>query len=362
MRYERDRGNMRPAHQLLISDRRGRISTIPHLETAGMKGGHLFRLERRDLIRLPPSSQLFMLPRRIPAAYDPGKRTFAAVRGVYAIAAFLPPGYTTTYNSAYREAGRPRLLPLFSYAAVTARGGGLYAAAVRVDRGTRHDCRYIDRGDVERGIAKIKKALGRNRLVSHLADCALRYGCPNASNFFLSRFEAPLPASPRCNARCAGCISYQGAGRCEPAQPRIEFVPTPGELAEIALFHIAHTKGALVSYGQGCEGEPLLAAGVLEKSIRIIRRATDEGTIHLNTNGSAPPLIARLFDAGLDSIRVSVNSVRREQYDRYYRPRGYTFSDVRMSLRVAREKGGFVSINYLTMPGFTDSLDEFRAP
>jgi molybdenum cofactor biosynthesis enzyme MoaA len=68
-----------------------------------------------------------------------------------------------------------------------------------------------------------------------------------------------------------------------------------------------------------------------------------------------------LFDAGLNSIRVSMNSVRQEYYDRYYKPAGYTFKDVLRSIRIAKKKNGFVSINYLTMPGFTDSEDEYKA-
>ena len=81
----------------------------------------------------------------------------------------------------------------------------------------------------------------------------------------------------------------------------------------------------------------------------------------MNTNASRPEAIARLFDAGLDSIRVSMNSVRKEYYERYYKPKGYDFKDVFSSIKIAKQKKGFVSINCLTMPGFTDSKDEFAA-
>ena len=63
------------------------------------------------------------------------------------------------------------------------------------------------------------------------------------------------------------------------------FLPKPEEIAGIALFHIAHVKDPIVSFGQGCEGEPLLAGDVIEKAIRIIRRETARGTINMNTNG-----------------------------------------------------------------------------
>ena len=71
---------------------------------------------------------------------------------------------------------------------------------------------------------------------------------------------------------------------------------------------------------------------------RAIRARTTHGTLHLNTNGSRPDAVARLADAGLDSIRVSLNSARPEAYTPYYRPRTYSFADVVETLRVARAK------------------------
>jgi hypothetical protein len=48
-------------------------------------------------------------------------------------------------------------------------------------------------------------------------------------------------------------------------------------------------------------------------------------------------------------------------YKRYYRPRFYSFDDVAETIRVARRRGLFTSINYLTFPGFTDSRREVAA-
>jgi len=39
--------------------------------------------------------------------------------------------------------------------------------------------------------------------------------------------------------------------------------------------------------------------------------------------------------AGLDSVRISLNSPVRETYTAYYRPKGYGFGDVAESVRVA---------------------------
>lgn len=325
-----------------------------------MKAGHLFAMKKEDLVKLPADSRLFMLPQRNAVGLDPGTGRLCSSTAL-AVAAFLPPGHTTTYNSAYKEYGKPSALPLFSYAAAASYKGSLYAAGFKVDRDIRHDSRFINITSVRNSAALLEKKMRQNRLVPHLKRCALVYGCPNAQNFFLGRFECPLPTSPSCNAACAGCISYQkGASRCA-AQPRISFIPTAQEVADIAIFHINRVKKPVVSFGQGCEGEPLIQGRLIEDSIRLIRRSTAKGVINMNTNAGMPEALGRLFDAGLDSVRVSMNSCRKPYYDRYYKPNGYSFRDVLRSLEAAKRSGVFVSINYLTMPGFTDSREEYSA-
>jgi pyruvate-formate lyase-activating enzyme len=346
---------------LLFSDKKGKIYTHPRFEALGMEAGTFFRLSKEDLVRLPFTGRLFMLPHRMPVAFDPENQKTLVLEDRFAVAAFLPPGYTVTHNSAYIEAPGAAPLPLFSYAAVIAYKNNMYAAAVKIDSDRRHDSALVDIEDVKKNIRKFKKVFAHNRLIAHLERCSLVYGCPNAQNFFLSRYEAPLPTSPSCNASCSGCISYQAQKDICETQPRIKFVPTPKEISEIAIFHIGRVKDAIVSFGQGCEGEGLLQAKIIEGSIRLIRKKTSKGTVNINTNGSRPDAIARLFDAGLDSVRISLNSARETYYTRYYKPRGYSFKDVLRSIKVSKEARGFVSLNYLTMPGFTDSSKEFSA-
>jgi len=345
---------------LLIADSHGRIFEDTALEATGMKAGRPFRLDPAELIKLPAGSRLFRLPDRRPIGYDANRRDFAAVGDACAVAAFAAPGYTLTYSVSYKETGRVRPLPLFSYGAAVLYKGEPRVAALRVDRDRRHDSTLIDPVQVRRKIGVFRRLFQKNRLIAHLARCATSYGCPNAQNFFLSRYEAPLPVSPLCNASCAGCISYQ-KGRIHCSQPRIKFAPSADEVAEIALFHIRNAKDPIVSFGQGCEGEPLLRRRLLEESLRKIRKGTARGTINLNTNGSIPDAMSALFDAGLDTVRISLNSAREKYYSGYYRPRGYKFADVVESIRVAKKMGGFVSINYLVMPGFTDCPDEVKA-
>jgi molybdenum cofactor biosynthesis enzyme MoaA len=200
-----------------------------------------------------------------------------------------------------------------------------------------------------------------NRLCRHLEKCALTYGCPAAKNFFIGRYEAPLPTAERCNARCRGCLSLQEEARISHSQDRIAFTPTPEEIAEVALFHIGRVSKSVVSFGQGCEGDPLLAAAVIEPGIRAIRSRTASGTVHMNTNGSLPKVLAGLLDAGLDSIRVSVNSFQPACYAAYFQPRNYTLADVIESMALALERGVHVAINYLNCPGFSDNPAEQEA-
>jgi pyruvate-formate lyase-activating enzyme len=42
-------------------------------------------------------------------------------------------------------------------------------------------------------------------------------------------------------------------------------------------------------------------------------------------------------------------------------PKGYSFLDMCRSISIAKRRKKFVALNYLTMPGFTDREDEFKA-
>jgi pyruvate-formate lyase-activating enzyme len=344
---------------LIFADQKGKIFEHSGIEAAAMKAGKLFRIPDNELIELPLGSQLFALPRRQAIGYDRSTGEEVTLEGSSAVGAFLAPGYTATYSPAYSGEPEAKPLPLFSYCAAVTCKGKTCVTAVRVDSDKRHDQTLIDIEEVGRRTKELGKLFKGNRLIRHLETCALSYGCPNAQNFFLSRHECPLPTAPLCNAACAGCISSQPAKDICASQPRIKFVPTPEEISEIALYHISKVKTPVLSFGQGCEGEPLTAADIVDEAIRSIRRSTRSGTINMNTNGSRPEAIERLIDAGLDSVRISLNSANAEYYARYYKPHRYKFADVVESARLAKRRGIFVSLNYLTMPGLTDSRKEF---
>jgi len=150
-----------------------------------------------------------------------------------------------------------------------------------------------------------------------------------------------IAVSGGCNARCVGCISKQEEDGIVSAQDRLPFVPTVDEIAEVAVHHLQTAPDAIVSFGQGCEGEPLLQAGLIERAIKSVRAKTDAGVININTNASQPRALERLFRSGLDMIRASTISARAETYNAYYRPVGYTLEHVKQSLQLAHDFGVF---------------------
>ncbi len=355
--------------KLVYADESGQIYDHPHLEMAGSSGGTWQQVDASILIPLPPGSELFLLPDRVPVGYDRNNQRFTKLgenplelgKPVQAVAAFMAPAHTQILTAAYHSKDNAPVLPLFSYTAVGWKEGQFVVAGVRVDPLKRQD---IDQFDLESLSRRASRALARqrhNRLIQHLGTCALTYACPAAKNYFLARWEAPLPTSPQCNAACLGCISLQeDTGVCA-SQDRITFVPSPDEIAEVAVGHLQKATEPVVSFGQGCEGEPLLQGKTLAAAIRLIRQQTGCGTINLNTNGSLPRTIAQLRNRGLDSIRVSLNSAREDYYNQYYKPRGYNFADVKRSMQAMKTRGGFVSINLLTLPGVTDEEEEVEA-
>ena len=59
-----------------------------------------------------------------------------------------------------------------------------------------------------------------------------------------------------------------------------------------------------MSFGQGCEGEPSLAADNIAAGIQLIRAKTKKGQINMNSNAGWTEGIKKIVDAGLDSLRA----------------------------------------------------------
>lgn len=354
---------------LVFADSLGNITDFSELQMVGMSNRTFFQPDLGDFIPLPQGSELFTLPGRLPIGWDPvegeavmlQENPFISNSPIQAVAAFIAPAHTTIFSSSYQTKNRAPTLPLFAYTAVGWYDDQFWVTAFRSDPDKRQDSDQYEQEEVVRFTQKKLKKFKNNRLVQHLGKCCLTYGCPAARNYFLGRWEAPLPASPSCNARCLGCISLQPSGCCPATQDRINFVPSPEEIRQLAVTHLEIAENPIVSFGQGCEGEPLLQAETLEKAIKAIRQETNRGTINLNSNASLPKSVKRLAKAGLDSLRVSINSTQENYYNSYYRPQNYSLSDVLHSIDAMKDENKFVSLNYFILPGFTDSEDEFKA-
>lgn len=316
-----------------------------------------------EWIPAPTGTRLQFLEGRRPLGWPKGSRfpePATALEGALAVAAQLPSGYTRTLLPAYARAqGRP-YLPFFGYTAVAFREGQPWVAALQSDRNPHWEPRHYGRPELAARIAEKRAASPDNRVLQQLEICATRYGCYNAQNTFYGRWEGAVPVSPACNAECVGCISLQPDDKPASPQERFVFVPTLEEIVEVGLGHL-QDEHSIYSFGQGCEGEPLLQAKLIARSVRALREQTDKGTIHLNTNASKPEGFLQVVEAGLDSVRVSLNSVLREPYTAYYQPRGYVFDDLEKCIRHAREHGVLVSLNYLHMPGWNDREQELDA-
>jgi molybdenum cofactor biosynthesis enzyme MoaA len=354
--------------RLVLSDPKGRIFDHPHLKLAGRSGNQFVLPSSSEIVPLPSGSQLFTLPGRIPVGWDedegvflPAEKMRAGRRDVncIAVAAFLPPGYVRTLLPAAQKGPDAPLLPLWAYSSVGWKDGKFWSTGLMIDPNPHWNPRYF-RNDslLKRKVGISLRRNPENRLLRQLSRCALDYHCFAAKNVFFRRWECPLPTSPTCNASCIGCISLQPSECCPASQERIDFVPTVDEVAGVALPHLEKAEDAIVSFGQGCEGEPLMQWRLLENSIRKMREETGRGTINLNTNGSLPKRIKALQAAGLDSIRVTLNSAQPEFYRRYHRPRGYTFKDTVSTLMQAKKWGLYTSINLLVFPGVTDREKE----
>lgn len=353
---------------LVIADKDGNISDFPELLMTGGSNGRFLLPDLQDLIPLPEGSELFTLPGRVPVGWDPqANEPVALIENpftegqVQAVAAFMAPAHTAILTASYQTEKNAPSLPLFAYTAVGWYRDRFWVAGFRSDQDRRQDSSQYRQSTVESRTRKKLRQNKDNKLIQHLGKCCLTYGCPAARNYFLGRWEAPLPTSPVCNARCLGCISLQPSGCCPSTQDRITFVPSVKEIAQVAVPHLNEADNPIVSFGQGCEGEPLLQAKVIATAIKTIRSQTNRGTINLNSNSSLPESVALLAEAGLDSIRVSLNSAQEAFYLRYYRPQNYSFADVMRSIDVMKDKGRFVSLNYFILPGFTDSEQEFDA-
>lgn len=342
----------------LYADENGEIFDAPGIAAMGREGNDIRLLTPADLIPLPESADLSFLPDRQAVGMTADGEVLPLTGN--AVAALLPAGYTRTMLPAFQRDEAASPLPLYGYTAVCVYKDQLYAAAIYTDENHKWDPEHYNTKNLKQLIKRVRKDLPDNPLVDHLANCSLEWHCCTAENIFYRRWECGIPTSPVCNANCFGCISLQPAECCPSPQSRIKFRPTPEQIAELGLYHLENAPEAIISFGQGCEGEPSLAADNISAGIKLIREKTQKGQININTNAGYTEGIKKIVDAGLDTMRVSIISAVPESYDAYYRS-NYQLDNVKESIEYALDKGIYVSLNMLYFPGFNDRQTELAA-
>lgn len=320
----------------------------------------LFSARLGRMIPLPDGATVSLLPGCRPVGEDESGVPALAPPGTRPVAALLPTGYTRLLTPAYEKLPGAPHMPLFGYTAVASLQGRLFAAALPLDPGGSWDPATHNTPDLPELVAGRVAAAPDNRLLAHHVHCATDYGCYTAQNLFYRRHEMAIAVSVACNAQCVGCISEQLDDITAP-HDRIQFTPTVDDIVALAVPHLETAPDPIVSFGQGCEGEPLLRARLIGRAIERIRRETSRGQLHINTNGSSPRALQHLVDLGLDSVRVSMFSARPAQHTAYYGPRNYDLTDMEACLRLSARQGLHTSVNLLAYPGFTDCPSEVEA-
>lgn len=347
----------------MYSDGEGGIFEDESLYVVGRTGWDAVPVPLDEWIPLPEGGQLYELPGRRGIGLDVKTGEMRICEKGWAVAAFIPPAHTGLYIAAYETMKDAPTLPLFCYTAAGWQDDQLFVPAVRIEKDIRQESEGFIEEVIDEGVSNLVAAYPQNRLIKHLAEnCCMTYTCPAARNLFIGRWECPVPVSPACNANCIGCISFQPTDETiVSTQDRLTFKPTAAEIVEFTVPHLETAPFPIISFGQGCEGEPLLMWETIREAIIEIRKHTQKGSININTNGSKPDAVKALCEAGLTSIRVSTNSAREEVYLPYYRPNNYVFADIVESLKVATSYGAWTSINYFVFPGMTDSIAEYEA-
>ncbi|MFP2900384.1 radical SAM protein [Corallococcus sp. 4LFB] len=360
---------MTHAPKLLFADPKGRVMEHPYL-IATLRSGEELVPPQDKPIALPAAGRLVHLPGRLPVGLNPDSGELELVREMKvggktfvpnAVGALLPPGYTRTFLPGEVKGSGP-ILPQWAYTAAAWGEKGPLAWAIHTDRRSHWEPESYSTPELKGLVTAHLKRFPDSRVLKQLKTCALLYRCFTSQNIFYARDEGAIPASVMCNARCVGCISDQPEDGPPASHERMDDGPSAEEMAAIGLYHLEHAPGrTMVSFGQGCEGEPLTRWKFIAESIRMMRAKTDRGSININTNASLTHGLKALLDAGLDAVRVSLNAASKGLYEAYYKPVKYGWEDVEASIALARERGAYLALNLLLFPGVTDREGEVRA-
>ena len=220
--------------------------------------------------------------------------------------------------------------------------GKYVAGAFRVEDNPHWDPRNFDDRKMMPKTGRVAwRATGTIRSFSIWPTAATHNHCFAAKNLFLERWGSAF-AGQQNMQRPLPRVPFRSAQRVLPG-PRMRgsiFARPRRQIVDVAAPHLENAPDSIVSFGQGCEGEPLTEAPLIEEAIVEIRNRTKKGTVNLNTNGSLPPGGGKTRGrGGWIPIRVSLNSARPEIYRAYVRPNGFDITDIEQNASFVRRRG-----------------------
>ena len=157
----------------VYADEDGNILDAPGMRGMGRTGRMNVLLKPEDLIPLPESADLMLLPDRLAVGQSTDGETMP-ISGL-AVAAILPAGYTRLYMPAYERAEEAQRLPLYGYTAVVVYRDELYCAAVYTDENEKWDPVHYNTKELAKLVKRTKKDLPGNRIVEQVGGCSLKW-------------------------------------------------------------------------------------------------------------------------------------------------------------------------------------------
>ena len=213
-----------------------------------------------DWIPLPEGGSLYELPGRRAIGIDVKTGEMRLCEKGWAVAAFIPPAHTGLslqhmkqpsehqhYRcSVTRQLDGKTIHFLFQQCASNKISGRKAVASTmqKFDSGVNH----------------LLKSYPHNRLVKHLAEnCCLTYHCPAAQELFYRQMgmSGAILTSLQCKLYRLHFFPTQDE-TIPSTQDRLTFKPSAEEIVEFTVPHLESAPFPIISFGQGCEGEPLL--------------------------------------------------------------------------------------------------------
>ncbi|MFI0433367.1 MAG: GTP 3',8-cyclase MoaA [Candidatus Nanopelagicales bacterium] len=167
---------------------------------------------------------------------------------------------------------------------------------------------------------------------------------PLTDRFGRIHTDLRVSLTDRCSLRCDYCMPAEGL----PWLPRGDLLTTQ-ELVRL----VAVAVGLGVEQVRLTGGEPLLRPDVVEV-VRAIRELPGAPEVSLTTNGlRLPGLAAKLADAGLERVNISLDTLDRDTFTRL--TRRDRLIDTLAGIAAAKAAGlSPVKINTVLMPGVND--------